>query len=491
MRTLPLSHNKLAGGIIVIALVTIGVITVGFTAWVGLLSQRGRAAEIEEYATRRRVAAYNSRAAIREYAFERMITSSSDADGVAFDPFSGFSVTSADAWSGYSMESNSRLAGLNAFSLSWDYPYSKVIDTTAATKALGFVSNVNGRLEQDYTAIASYIKTYVRSRCPVTGGDLLIVHRSKLVPEIPPVVSGNLTVNGRVLHFVPELAEADYSARSLRFAARPGVSPMTLRPRDLNGNYFPPSNIAWTPVTFGRVGTSTDLTGKLNVIDDSGNGGNSLRQKLTASAATLQNGGGTSLVDPRGYNNNGSGTVTITPCVGPSNPADLPSVIIDSEVSELIIEGQDGTNFTDYARYRPAFAVAYVQDPLSVRKLSTIRLRKQNSRRMILAIKQGGTVAGTPVNVIVEDVNALSEWHVVIIAENTPLVFSCPSPVTSLQLHGGIQTDSLLTAPGIGGTLALWLEDDTRGLIRLTPRAAWVETIMPDKKPGTISDNTW
>jgi hypothetical protein len=475
----------------VIALVAIGVVTVGFTTWVGLLSQRGRTAEIEEHATRRRIAAYNSRSAIREYALERMITSSGDSNGMAFDPLSGWSVTSAAAWSGYPMESNTRLAGLNAFSLSWDYPYSKVIDTTAASKALGFVANANGRLEEEYTAISSYLKTYVRSRSPVLGGDLLVVHRSKLTPEIAPVVSGNILVYGRVMHFLPEMADTAYTARSSRFIAPPGASPMNLRPLDLEGDPIPPANMAWTPISFGRVAFVTDLTGKLNVIDDVDNGGNSLRQRVAASSATIQNSGNTQMNDPRGYDNDGNGLVTITPSIGPSNPADLPSVIIDSEVSEIIIEGQEGSVFSDYALFRPAFAVVYVQDEASVRQLTTVRLRKQNSRRLLLAIKQNGNTPGLPVNIIVEDSNANSEWHVVVVAENTPLTFSADVAVSSVKLYGGLQTDSPLAGPGGGQNLSVLLENDTRGLIRLTPRAAWVETIMPDLTPSGSADNTW
>ena len=502
MRTIPFIRRRPSGSVMVIALLSIGLITLGFTLWVGLLTQRGRAAEVEEHAARRRISAYNSRAVIREYALERMITSSGDASGVSFDPFTGsnavddngnlktgWTVTSSAGWSGYPFESNTRLAGLNGFSPTWDYPYSKVIDVTAATKALGFTTTASGRVEQSLSNTSTYLKIYVRSRCPVLGGDLLIVHRSKLTTPVTPVISGNVFVYGRVMHFVPETDAASYTARSARFVASPGV--MAVRPKDLTGNDIPPSNLAWTPITFGRAGGVTDLTGKLNVIDDSTNGGNSLRQKLTASAATIQNGGGTPLSDPRGYSNPGLGIVTITPCVGQSNPADLPSVVINSEINELIIEGQDSTNFSSYAPYRPAFAVVYVQDAASTRKLQTIRLRKQNRRRMILAIKQNGDFSGQPVNVIVEDTNATSEWHLVILAENTPLVFSASGPVSNIKIGGGIQTDSPLAGPGSGQNLSLILEDDTRGLIRLTPRAAWVETIMPDKIPGTANDNTW
>jgi hypothetical protein len=496
MKSLPFSLHRRRGGILVIALVAIGFITIAFTSWVGLLGQRGRAGEIEEHATRRRLAAWNTRSAIREYALGRIITSSGDSDGVNFDQGGGMSVTTAPASSGYPMESNTRLAGLNAFSFSWDYPYSKVLDTTAGTKALGFAitgsdANQNYRVTPDYTTTASYLKTYVRSRCPVLGGDLLIVHRSSLTPPVAPNVSGNVSVNGRTLHFVPELAATAFTARSARFIAPPGASAMTLRPKDLNGNDIPPSNLGWTPVTFGRVGGITDFTGQLNTIDDSTNGGNSLRQKLTASAATIQNGGGTAISDPRGFENDGNGLVTITPCVGPANPADLPSVVVDSEVQEIVIEGQTGTNFDSYAQYRPAIALVYVQRAGSVRKLQTIRLRKQDRRRFILAVKQEGNSPGLPVNVIVEDTNFTSEWNIVILAENTPLIFSAGAPVSTIKIAGGIQTNAPLAGPGSGQTLSLILQSDTRGLIKLTPRAAWVETIMPDKIPNSTNDNTW
>jgi hypothetical protein len=491
MRSTPLSKRKPAGGVMVIALVAIGFVTVGFSTWVGLLAQRGRSAEIEQHATQRRIAASNARAAIKAYALDRMIASSGDTDGIAFDELSGWGSTTSAAWAGYPMDSATRLAGLNAFSPTWDYPYSKVIDVAAGMKKLGFTTTGTGRVEQDLTDSAAYYKTYIRSRSPILGGDLLILHRSRSVPAANPTVTGNIKVSGRVMHFVPELEARSYTALSARFVAAPGTSPMTLQPKDLNGVAIPPSNLTWTPITFGKIDNVTDFTGGLNVIDDPTNGGNSLVQELTASAASLQSTGGTALSDSRGFENNGNGTVTITPCIGPSKPADLPSVVINSEVSELIIEGQDGTNFTGYAQYRPALAVAYVQDAGSVRKLNTIRLRKQDRRRMILAIKQEGPAAGTPVNIIIEDTNSVSEWNLVILAENTPLVFTASPQVSTIKLAGGIQTDAPLTGPGGGQDLAIVLQSDTHGLIKLTPRAAWVETIMPDKIPGTTTDNTW
>ncbi|HWB06403.1 MAG TPA: hypothetical protein VG796_25490 [Verrucomicrobiales bacterium] len=508
MRTSSHLCKKPAGGVLVLALIAIGFVAVGFSTWISMLGQRGRAAEIEEHATRRRIAAYNSRAAIQEYTLQRMITSSGDANGVSFDPLGGaldvdpgderplkgMTVTSAPAWTGYPLASSTRLAGLNGFSPTWDYPYSKQLDVTAATKALGFNKVMIGtegdfRLEENFTNTASYLRTYIRSRSLVLGGDLLVIHRSKLSTPADPIVTGNVSVDGRVMHFRPDLAEASYTARSARFISSPGT--MNVRPKNLSGANLAPTNLAWVPLTSGAINGATDFSGKLNVIEDAANGGNSLVQSLTASAATLQNtSGATPMTDPRGYSNPGAGVVTVTPSIGVTNPADLPSVIIKNEVSEIIIEGQDPTNFATYARYRPAMAIVYIQDTTSVRKLTTIRLRNQGGRRMLLAIKQNGDVAGGAVNVILEDTNAISEWNMIILAENTPLTFSLGTPGT-LNLMGGIQTDAALTGPGTGKTLAIQLQTDTRGLIKMAPRAGWVETIMPDKIPASTADNTW
>ena len=42
MRTIPLTPKQPSGGVMVIALIVIGFVTVGFSAWVGLLAQRGQ-----------------------------------------------------------------------------------------------------------------------------------------------------------------------------------------------------------------------------------------------------------------------------------------------------------------------------------------------------------------------------------------------------------------------------------------------------------------
>ena len=481
-------HSRHAGSTVVIALVVVAAATVGFASWVGLMAQRGRSIELQRHSGARRIAYHNARLTAREYALERAITATADSNGFAHDPASGWGSSSIPAWTGFPMETSSRPGGLNGFSLSWDYPYAAEHNVTAGFPALAYSTSVGGAVSQTTPAASTYFKTFIRSRSPILGGDLLIVNRSSLTPPVVPSVTGNIAVNGRVLHFVPEVAAADYQARSVRFASPHIPGNMNIRPLNLAGTDLIPSNLAWTPVTFGRIGGVTDYSGRLSVIDDAANGGNSLRQRLTTAITTS---GNTAYNDPGGVANDGAGNVTITPCIGPTSPADLPSVIITNEVTELIIDGQDGTNLTSYAPFRPALAVVYIQDPSSVRKLTTIRLRKQGARRMLLAIKQSGTSAGSPVNVVVEDTNAICEWNMVIIAENTPLVFSATGGASTIRLVGGVQTNAPLTGPAAPTLLSLNLLTDTRGLIRLTPRAAWVETLMPDRIPGTTNANTW
>jgi hypothetical protein len=483
------AENRRRGGVLAIALISAGFVSVGFAAWVGIIGQRANTGEVEEHAMRRRVAASNSRAVIREYVLERMITSSIDADGLDFAPngMNGWIDASTAAWSGYPMESSTRLAGLNAFSMAFDYPYSKLITVNAGMKTLRSLEA--GISDADrYGSSDSYLRAYVRSRSPILGGDLLVVHRSKLDTPVEPALTGNLKVYGRVVHHVPGLSASSYTVRSQSITTQPGVA-VTISPQNLAGDPLLPSNLASTPVTYGRVGAATDYSGKLNVIDDAANGGNSLKTRITGIGSTIQNAGSAVHNDSRGYANPGTGIVTITPSTGPTVP-DLPSVIINDEVSEIIIEGQVEPALS-YARLRPAMAVTYIQAPASVTKLNTIRLRKQNNRRILLAIKQSGNSAGTAVNVIVEDSNPECVWNLVIVAENTPLNFSLTGGATHLKIFGGIQTDAPLTAPGGSSLLSLHLQADPRGLIRLAPRAAWVETIMPEKQPDSTVGNTW
>ena len=515
------SRHPRRGGALVLALLFMGVVTAGFATWVTVIRQRARAGDLEEHQARKRLSATNSEIMVRDYLLRRVLASNGDPDGlsgtsdgaawstttaVAWD---GHIQTSAAVWNGYSMDSSTRLAGLNGFSPTFDYPYSKSISFVTNYRRLAYATEV-AQFSNDTTTWRGFL----RSRNPVLGGDLLVLHRPTVNTTLPSV-TGNVAVNGRVLHFAPDIAAASYTARSLRFTAPAIMSggvpaSINVAPADLAGAGLPWSNLTWTPLSCGNIsGTNleapsngadwrlADLTGQLNFIDSTANPSNTLRAELIAGGSTLQTTGSTNFSDSRGFNlvstgssPAGTGIATISPCLGTT--LDLPSVIITNDLTEMIIDGQTGTNLTSYAPFRPSFAVVYTQNATG-RNLTTIRLRNQNNRRMILALKKDHRAswpapATTPaVNVIIESPVTTADWHVVILCENVPLTVTYAASATPLyqatavRLYGGIETNAPLIFPASPRLFEINLQTDTRGLIRMTPRLAWVETFLTGK----------
>ena len=82
---------------------------------------------------------------------------------------------------------------------------------------------------------------------------------------------------------------------------------------------------------------------------------------------------------------------------------------------------------------------------------------------------------------------ATSVWRLIILAENVPLTISyaaSASPLyqaTTVRMTGGIETNSPLIFPASPQLFDIYLETDSRGLIRMTPRLAWVETYLTGK----------
>lgn len=467
--TLSYFRRARSGGVMVVALLALTAATAGFAGWMVLLKQRTRAGDFGENAVKKRVAVRNARATVKEYVLRRAVTESADTGAGSFDPGGGWGQVNFPVWSGLPMDSTTRLAGLNSFSPTWDYPYTKSISFGALTKNLTFDAGV-----AQYDDVTHSVRALIRSRNPLLSGDLLVVHRPTDTSLGLAAVTGNVSVLGRVLHFAPDTAAASYTAQSKGFAA-PYSSSATINiaPKDLNGNLLAWSNLPWLPMTAGKISGVTDWTGRLNVIDDSANGGNSLKQELTGALTCT---GGTPFSDSRGLVSNGTGTVTITPVVSTTS-SDLPSVIINGETSEIIIEGQDEPLLSTYAPFRPAMVIVFVQSVGSTRNLTTIRLRKNCNRRMLIALKQTDTFNN--VNVVVEqNSGTVANWQSMIVAERCPLTFTGATSTQIIQLTGGIQTNASVTAPASPAGLRLALQTDTRGLIKLSPRMAWVETIL-------------
>ena len=528
------SRHPRRGGALVLALLFMGLVTAAFATWVTVIRQRTRAGDLEEHQARKRLSAINSEIMVRDYLLRRMLASNGDPDGLSGTSdgaawnttttaaWDGQIQTSAAVWNGYPMDSSTRLAGLNGFSPTFDYPYSKSVTFVTNYRRLAYATEV-----AQYANDTTTWRGYVRSRNPVLGGDLLVLHRPTVNTTLPSV-TGNVAVNGRVLHFAPDIAAAAYTARSLRFTAPAMVTggvpaSINVAPADLAGAGLPWSNLTWTPLSCGNINGANleapsngadwrlpDFTGQLNFIDSAANPSNTLRAELIASGSTVQTTGSTNYNDSKGFtlvstgtSPAGTGLATIFPCNDANYPvntdsdpynnvSDLPSVLITDDLTELIIDGQTGSNLTSYAPYRPSFAVVYTQNA-SGRNLTTIRLRNQNNRRMILALKKDHRAtwpspATTPaVNLIIESPVTTPDWHVVILCENVPLTITYAASTTPLyqaatvRLYGGIETNAPLLFPASPKLFEMNLETDTRGLIRMTPRLAWVETFLTGK----------
>jgi hypothetical protein len=510
------SRSSRRGGALILALLFMGVITAGFVTWIGLIRQQARVTQLEQHQARKRLAAANGKLLARDYLLRRVLASNGDDDGLnttsdaasygtsTATAWTGNSLTTTAVWTGYAMDSSTRLAGLNGFSPTYDYPYSKPFNFTVSYKRMGFRmldASINPGREEFANDTTTY-RGYLRSRNPVLSGDLLVLHRPTITGAPLPAVTGNVEVEGRVVHFTPEIATASYTARSWRFTSPSVVSggvpsAINVVPATIGGAGLLWSNLSWFPYSCGNISNPDwatnaddwrlpDFSGQLNFIDNpTTNPSNSLKAELTSGNPTIERIGTVTDSDSRGFSINGTtGIVTITPCAG-STTADLPSIVINNDLTEMIIEGQTGTNFTAYAPYRPALAIVYTQSSTG-RNLTTIRLRNMNSRRLVLALKKDhraswpAPATSPAVNVIVETPSANSEWHAVILSENVPLVFSTTT-TTEFNLFGGIQTNAPVSFPASPKLFRLRLQTDTFGLIRLCPRLAWVETFLTGK----------
>ena len=508
----PVSRSARRGGALILALLFIGGIAATFATWAIFIQQRARVSDLDEHQARKRLAAANSEMMARDYMLTRVLAADGDdtlnggapgTNGAAWTTDTAaiwkgstqindtWSVT--NGWRGYALNSISWTGGINGFSPSYIYPYSKSLTFNVNYKLLDFVSQAQ-RFSNDTTTFLAH----VRSSSPILSGDLLVLHKPN------PTVAGNVAVQGRVVHFAPDLAASAYTARSRRFTS-PGQTTLNVVPANLAGSPLLVSNLPWTALSCGNINNPNigvdpnpsistdwrmpDFTGLLNVIDAPTNASNSLSTELTANASTINVPAETTTGDSRGLSlayTSTTGVATITPCLG-SATTDLPGVVISNGLTEMVIDGQTGSNLTAYAPFRPVLAVVYTQDATTTgRNLTTIRLRNQNRRPMILALKKAtrSPAIDHTVNIIVESPIVDPTWRLILLAENVPVRITyatSASPLyqaTAVSMIGGIETDSPLIFPNSPQLFEINLEPDTWGLLRLTPRLAWAETFL-------------
>ena len=455
----------------VMALVIMAVVTFGFMAWVRLLGQRSLAGEFEEQNARRRLAALNSEAASREYMLMKVMAGASDANGLTlFKPLgSDWSTASAPGWTGAAFETGEKdKVPLNPFSPTWDYTYGKEVVFTAGYKSLAF-SNTAAVWTDDSAKFTGS----VNSRTPLLGGDLLIAHTRG---SSAPALSGNINIFGGFIQFD---AAGGYTVR------RPAASNASIQ---LTGAV--PSNLPATPLSSG-----SGYGGALNVISNTTAPVVSLLTKLERERDK------NAAINPRA-----SRIVTLAKNVASTDPGvtwtgvvsttkanvatvtsyesakeDTPNVVVKDGVSELILKAPPSAQQADAATRQLQVIICDQTSVAAYQFLTTIRLQGTNPRRTLLALKSSAATA-PEVTVIVEDSAVSSVWDMMIFAENVKIKFqfstTSPYKATSLTLYGGIQSDSQLTGPPGANKLDLRLQQNTQGLLGMSPRVGWVEIFL-------------
>lgn len=479
-------RRRCSGGVLVLALVLTSAATVGFAAWASLISQRAQGIEQLMAGTKRRLAVQNGIAIARQYSYQMLASAAGSTAAMSLS--NDWGAVSIPTWSGYAMESVTPPAGVNVFSPSGSSDpvvvYARWHEATVETPIYDF-----DRVPVEIATPTTKVLSMVKSRSPLCSGDVLIFHRPTLAKPAPAVtVTGNIqTVGGRMVLFNP-LSPNSFKAVNASQVVTPGyitATPSTFQlfaPAGQTTSTLLPSNLVLPAVSGGSVSSSVDTTGKLNVIEDATNGGNSFRDRIQyGSWMELDT---SSSIDERGVSFDSSTGILTLNLAEP----DLPSVIAHNNLSQIVLTGQNAPAEETAADSYAASGLCYVEDAATTtRNLTSIVCNGTgNQRRFILGVKKvtpadasGNAAPGGGVSINFTNSASAPIWRLMMVAENTPLTVSATGGPGTITMIGGIQADSSLAAPtGTANLLKLLPEASPLRLNRLAPRFAWVETYL-------------
>jgi hypothetical protein len=473
---------RTSGGVLLVALLITCAATFGFAAWASLIGQRRQVVEEVSGGIQRRLAVENGRQMARQYALTGVLTKNS---GTAVSFTKTPAATSqvlggitAPAFTGYAMDSTSFPTFNRLSPAGTGYAYGTLLQVSVPFSIMDYYPTPTVKSSGTTTAIAA-----MKSRPALPSGDLLVIHEPTL-STTAPVVTGNLDVQGGRAVFLTTGGLANLStvrATAVAIPHYPVPSTNALATRDpQTNNVIVPSNFPQPISTTGPVvaGNSIDLGNRLNVIDSALNPSNSFREKIKQGSYTTLN--PASDLNQNGLNFVAS-TGVLTLDLANEN---LTSVIIDNNVTEIILTGQNSAAAESAVQDFSSVAICYVEDDnVTTKRLSKITCQNSgNARRVIIGIKKlpkpspNPQIPGLAVTVAFPSSDVAPQWRLMLVAENTPLLFSASGGPGVITLKGGIQTDSAITATtGVGNRVRLILEDDPRRLVRLAPRRGWVE----------------
>ena len=465
-------RHRVAGSAMLLALMVMGVATMGVAAWVGMVNGRTSYTETMEDAMRRRVALENSRALAEEYMY--LVAANGDtASALTAEIDSGETArVEIPGWTGNAFKSVISPGGINRSGMTNGHTYFD-------RKYVGYVRYFDVLLGKGEHQVSRSFQ--LRSRAPMLYGDLVTLNQPTIVPGDPddPDIrfEGNVQVNGRTVFWRPDMVEpsaSDNRYRSKEYVLR-SENYGEYEINDLGGTKIRPSNFPFAPITAGPAGGGLGFDGKLSTVRNMTSDINSLYDKLGPSPIMAS--GTTFLVSGRGVNSTGGGTVTID-----LNHEDLGNVVIDNHTSRVVLNGQGMSDDTAYdeAGNRTAVLIVILQDPTSTRNLDRIEMTNRNNRRVVVAVKKTipswASSSWRRVKLTWMNADQNPKWRMIAIGENVEIRYQAYQN-GSVTVYGGVRTDrGFFSHNSANKQFFLHREEDGKYLERLLDRNVWLES---------------
>lgn len=454
-----------AGSTILMSLVVMTVGTVGLASWISLLSARASQINNKENVLSHRIAELNSRSVVRESLYSVLTASQSSPRLIAMpnsDSRTMMPAIKKSAFSSTATPANIVSVGQgNGHGFQVGVPVSMNVE--------------RARLAANATRLpaSTYSRNYfLRSRSAQLSGDLIVMHRPKSNIEKVQRLSGNIKVHGNTLIWDPKNIVIGESLRTSTYMI-PTITELSEAKvlRNLDGNYFPPSNFAMIAMTSGSGSSGTTFSGRIDVIDPDHIEPWSMKESIGKIGYTNVRG---NVVhnNGRGITSDGQGRIEID--LGSSF---LPNIHIEDNASEIHFHGQSNFVF-NHADLLPAVAIIITQSSESILDLSRTFFHGKNNRRLVIAVKKNSHSKPQEVQYAFTKASINPIWRMILLAENTSLkILEEQNPVGQVTIQGGISTDQSFEWSENGNKrLNVTREDEPKFLEHLAPRSAWVES---------------
>lgn len=454
MKSLLSFNPKTRASIAMIALLIVGIGTVGMSGMLAVLHARTDQVDSYESAILRRVRQLNGRQLAREYMYQQVLPSESGAGGT-FEISSNWGRITVGAWA-ESCFSTTTTGTVNQVGPSANgEPFVVPVDVDV-------FSLVNSGSWDTSSATDTY-QFRIYGRNPALAGTVLGVQKSSNGVTANNQVDGSITANGRsyiwesdavllsrVYEFGaeqavapgPQLGDSDYQVSA------PGGDPLVAK--------LMPDNTPFVAWLNNGVAGSVSNSGLLNVVQ--GPNANSMANFVSNNGGVSV--GGTSSYTGSGISNNGLGSTFINLNVG-----SLPHVILDGAHTNVTFVGQiDSASEVTASTMNPVVVV--IEGTL----LSNITFVFNNSRPVVLGIKKGFGLGTVSLNFSDAD-----SARMILVAEECPITVNTAGDTVTLK--GGIVSDRDFLQSG-GGSLVINQEDSPDDLENVAPRWLWVESYL-------------